>query len=276
MKNPKLFIIVLNYNGRDTLKKCLESIYLSDYENKEVVVVDNASTDGSFDEMRQHFQKFNFIKNNQNIGFAAGNNVAIKWALEKMADYVLLLNNDAYLEKNTLGVLLQEVEKNKKPGISCPFIYNGYTKKLWFSGGKIDWLKMRAIHQSGKDDFISGCAMLIHKDVFKKIGLLDEKFFLYYEDVDFSFRAQKAGFDLRIIPEAKVYHYEKSSENIGKIYYLVLSAIIFFRKNSNLFQRIYIEIYLLIRKIKNHFDLKKDSQNEEKLLVQKAYRDAGR
>jgi len=276
MKNPKLFIIVLNYNGRDTLKKCLESIYLSDYENKEVVVVDNASTDGSFDEMRRHFQKFHFIKNNQNIGFAAGNNVAIKWSLEKMADYVLLLNNDAYLEKNTLSILIRETEKNKKPGIFCPLIYNGYTNKIWFSGGKIDWLKMRAIHQAGKTDFISGCAMLIHKDVFKKIGLLDEKFFLYYEDADFSFRARKAGFDLKIIPEAKVYHYEKSSENIGKIYYLVLSAIIFFRKDSNFFQRIYIEIYLLMRKIKNHFDLKKDSQNEEKLLVQKAYRDAGR
>lgn len=272
---PKVFIIILNYNGGDVLKKCLESVYQDSYSNKEVVVVDNNSTDGSFEEARKAFSKFNFIKNNKNVGFAAGNNVAIKWALEKMADYIFLLNNDAFLEKDSLKKLVDQAEKMPKVGLLSPVIYFGDSKKIWFSGGKINWLKMKTEHKNDifDTDYITGCAILIKKDVFKKVGLLDEKFFLYYEDADFSYRAKKAGFGLKIVKDANVYHFEKSSQSLNKIYYLVLSGVIFFRKNSSYFLRLYTEAYLLARKIKNTFDLIKNPRDEEKLLVQKAYRD---
>lgn len=278
MKDPKVFIIILNYNGGRTLKKCLESVYRIDYPNYQVVVVDNNSTDQSFEEARASFGKFNFIKNNQNVGFAAGNNVAIKWSLEKMADYVFLLNNDALMEKNSLKELIKEAQKNKQVGILSPIIYQGETNKMWFSGGKIDWLKMRASHieKTNKTDYITGCAMLIRKEVFKKIGLLDESFFLYYEDVDFSYRALRNKFKLKIVSRAKVYHFEKSSQSLDKIYWLVLSGIIFFRKNSNFLVRIYIEIYLILRKVKNKYKLREGRGNKpENLLVEKAYKNAG-
>jgi len=276
MQYPKVFIIILNYNGGEILKKCLDSIYREDYPNKEVVVVDNNSSDGSLDEVMEAFSKFNFIKNNQNIGFAAGNNVAIKWALEKMADYVFLLNNDALMERGSLKKLIEEAEKNPKVGLLSPVIYLGDSNRVWFSGGEIDWIRMRAKHQNDIVDteYITGCAMLIKKNVFKTIGLLDEKFFLYYEDVDFSYRAKKAGFGLMIIPNAKVYHFEKSSQSIDKIYYLVISGIMFFRKNSKYLMRFYVEMYLIARKLKNVFDLKGNPKSKEKLLVQKAYRDS--
>jgi len=276
MQYPKVFVVILNYNGKDVLKKCLESVYKSDYPNMEIVVVDNNSQDNSFVEARVLFSKFNFIQNNQNIGFAAGNNVAIKWALEKMADYVFLLNNDAFLEKNTLSKLIKEARKDKSFGILSPIIYTGKNKKrIWFSGGNINWLRMKVEHKDNikNTQFITGCAMLIKKDVFKKVGLLDERFFLYYEDADFSYRARKSGFKLKIVSDAIVYHFEKSSESLNKIYYLVFSGIIFFRKNANWAIRIYIEAYLLARKIKNKYDLIRNPEDKEKILVQKAYRE---
>ena len=273
MNYPKVFIVILNYNGKAVLKNTLESVYKLNYPNYEVVVVDNNSVDGSFEEARISFGKFNFIKNNQNVGFAAGNNVAIKWALEKMADYILLLNNDALIEKDALTNLIKAAQKNDKIGILSPVIYKGNSSQIWFSGGKIDWLRMRTEHLDNikETQYITGCAMLIKKDVFKKIGLLDETFFLYYEDADFSFRAAKNGFKLKIVSEAKVFHFEKSSESLNKIYYLVRSGIIFFRKNSNFLFRIYIEFYLAMRKVKNKYDIKNNIDVEKAFLVKRAY-----
>lgn len=273
MNYPKVFIVILNYNGKAVLKNTLESVYKLNYPNYEVVVVDNNSVDGSFEEARISFGKFNFIKNNQNVGFAAGNNVAIKWALEKMADYILLLNNDALIEKDALTNLIKAAQKNDKIGILSPVIYKGNSSQIWFSGGKIDWLRMRTEHLDDikETQYITGCAMLIKKDVFKKIGLLDETFFLYYEDADFSFRAAKNGFKLKIVSEAKVFHFEKSSESLNKIYYLVRSGIIFFRKNSNFLFRIYIEFYLAMRKVKNKYDIKNNIDVEKAFLVKRAY-----
>ncbi|MDX9913467.1 MAG: glycosyltransferase family 2 protein [Candidatus Moranbacteria bacterium] len=273
MNYPKVFIVILNYNGKAVLKNTLESVYKLNYPNYEVVVVDNNSVDGSFEEARISFGKFNFIKNNQNVGFAAGNNVAIKWALEKMADYILLLNNDALIEKDALTNLIKAAQKNDKIGILSPVIYKGNSSQIWFSGGKIDWLRMRTEHLDNIEEtqYITGCAMLIKKDVFKKIGLLDETFFLYYEDADFSFRAAKNGFKLKIVSEAKVFHFEKSSESLNKIYYLVRSGIIFFRKNSNFLFRIYIEFYLAMRKVKNKYDIKNNIDVEKAFLVKRAY-----
>ncbi|EKE21977.1 MAG: hypothetical protein ACD_7C00086G0029 [uncultured bacterium] len=277
MNYPKVFIIILNYNGKNILKNTLESVYKINYPNYQVVVVDNASTDGSFEEARLLFGKFNFIKNNYNAGFAAGNNVAIKWSLEKMADYIFLLNNDAIIEKDTLLTLINEAKKDSDVGILSPIIYKESEKKIWFSGGRINWLKMRNEHVNNikKTQYITGCAMLIKKEVFKKIGLLDEKFFLYYEDADFSLRATRNKFKLKIVPSAKVFHLERSSENLNKIYYLVFSGILFFRKNSNYPMRAYIEIYLMIRKIKNKYDILAGKNKERALLVKKAYDDAG-
>ena len=276
MKFPKVFVIILNYNGEKVLRNCLDSLYHDNYPNKEVVVVDNASKDDSFDKMRFIFSKFHFIKNDKNLGFAAGNNVAIKWALEKMADYVLLLNNDAVLGEDALKIMIEEAEKDQEAGIFSPIIYDK-KGQIWFSGGKINWLKMCAEHQNDikKTEFITGCAMLIRKEVFKKIGLLDEKFFLYYEDADFSYRAKRVGFGLRILKDARVDHWEESRSNPQKNYYLVLSGIRFFRKNAGFWKRFCLEVYLLGRKIKNYIDLRKNPVDENKQLVRRAYRDAG-
>jgi hypothetical protein len=277
---PKIFAVILNYNGRDTIKMCLDFVFQSDYPNLEVVVVDNNSTDESLELAKKFFSKFHFIKNEKNLGFAAGNNVGIKFALEKMADYVFLLNNDARIEKNTLSELVRKTEERKDIGIASPLIINGNTNEVWFSGGKIKWFSMKAVHNFRPNsktpyetEYVSGCAMLIKKEVFRAVALLDEDYFLYYEDADFCLRAKKAGYDSLIVPYSRAFHFEKSElDKSGKIYWLVISGILFFQKNTPVFLKPWMYFYLFLRKFKNILDLR-DKNNEIARIVKKAYDD---
>jgi len=281
---PKVFIVILNYNGKDCIKNCLVSIFNNDYPNFEVVLVDNDSNDGSFELMKELFQKAHFIKNKANLGFSSGSNVGIRFALEKMADYIFLFNNDAVIEKKSLSALIEKSEKIPKAGILGPLIFQKDSGKIWFAGGTVDWIKMKAYHDEIKPEkkkyslpfktnYVSGCAMLVKKDVFKKIGLFDEDYFLYYEDADFSRRAAKNGFELFIVPEAKVRHFEKSGSDMKtKTYWLVISGMIFFQKNSPFFLRPWICFYSLSRKIKNRIDIIRQKGNYTR-EVKKAYDD---
>lgn len=276
MNIPRVFAIVLNYNGGSAAIECLKSLYRSDYPGLEIVVVDNDSKDGSLETLKNLFQKSPIIKNSTNLGFAAGNNIGIRFALEKFADYVFLLNNDATVETDTLSKLVDQAEKNPTAGIISPLILKEKNGSVWFGGGEILWKKMQAGHKTyrGQKDpfateYVSGCAMLISKAVFKKIGLFDEAYFLYYEDADFCYRAKKAGFSANVLPAALAYHQEASNAgNARKTYWLVLSALIFFKKNTPGSLRPYLAFYLLLRKIKNFF-----SHDPAAKLVRKAYAD---
>lgn len=276
MKYPKVFVIILNYNGRNTVRRCLDSVYKCDYPNLEVVLVDNNSSDGSFEYIKKRFSKVHFIKNSENLGFSAGNNVGIKFALERMAQYVFLLNNDAWIQEDTISKLVQFSKHYPSAGIISPLILKE-DNKPWFSGGRIDWMRMRTVHNDNNqmhNDYITGCAMLVKKEVFGKIGLFDEDYFLYYEDADFSLRAKKAGFEVKVCKDCAVHHSEKSEvENPNKVYWLVLSGIIFFKKNTPRYWKPWVTIYLFLRKLKNKRDVKRgDSEIARK--VQQAYKDA--
>jgi len=281
MKNyPKVFVVVLNYNGGNFIKKCLASVFKNDYPNFEVVVVDNNSSDGSLEMAKSNFSKANFIKNEENLGFAVGNNVGIRFSLERMADYICLLNNDAEVEKDFIEKLVEALEKEQGAGIAGPVVFNGENKQVWFSKGKIKWLTMKAVHSAKfetkniyQSDFISGCAIMIKAEVFNEIGLLDEDFFLYWEDVDFCYRAKKAGFNSMVVTSAWAYHFEKSQSNLeNKTYWLVVSGLIFFRKNAPLLLRPWIGTYVFLRRIKNFWDLL-FGKKALAPIVKKAYKD---
>jgi hypothetical protein len=279
-KHPKVFIVILNYNGLEVLKKCLTSVFKIDFPNFEIILVDNNSLDGSLEMAKTNFSKAIFIQNAENLGFAAGNNVGIKFALERAADFILLLNNDVEVEKNFLTQLIDAVAENEKIGLASPVIFDGQTREVWFSGGQIDWWRMKALNSKDiqtknyfNSDFITGCAMLIRAAVFQKIGLLDEDYFLYYEDADFSFKSRKAGFQNMVVSSSWIYHFEKSRENPeNKIYWLVVSGLIFFRKNANPLFKIWGWLYLILRKAKNYWDVK-FRKDRISLAVQRAYRD---
>lgn len=277
---PKVFIIILNYNGKKWLKNCLSSLYSTDYLGFEIVVVDNNSTDSSFEEARLAFPKASYIKNEENIGYAAGNNIAIRYALDRGAEYLLLLNFDTLVKKDFLKKLVDICQKDKQIGLASPLIYFKDTKDIWFSGGSLKWFFMKAVHQRKlrrekfwETQFLSGCAMLIKKEVIRKIGFLDEDYFLYWEDADFSFRAKKAGFKAVVVRDSIVWHYEDSKvSNKNKIYWLVISGLIFFKKNSPLFLRPWLALYVAVRKAKNWKD-RKWGKNETAEAVGRAYKD---
>jgi len=205
---------VLNYNGKEVIKNCLNSLFKMNYPNFEVIVVDNNSSDGSLELAKANFPRAVFIKNEENLGFSAGNNMGIRYALEHLAEYVLLLNNDTEVEYDFLRKIIGTFATDKKIGIVSPVIMAGNSKKIWFAGGKINWLTMKTKHENNIEnrdfydtDFISGCAMLVRAEVFGKIGLLDEDYFLYWEDADFSVRAKKAGFRRIIAARSQIKHF---------------------------------------------------------------------
>ena len=259
----KVFFVIVNYNGKEVLKECLRSVFVSEKVAFEVVVVDNASKDESLTEAKQLFPKAQYIAHKENKGFAGGSNSGIKFALEHGAEYVFLLNNDAVVEKDTIALLLQYAEKDRKNIFSPLVLSSRNPRKVWFCGGHIDWFRMRALHQKctkeikepTRTEYLSGCALLIPKQAFYEVGLLDEEYFLYYEDADWSVRARQAGYALWVIPGAEVVHTEQSEKrNSLKVYFLVLSGLIFFQKNTSGLIKWWGYGYLFLRVCKNSFD----------------------
>jgi hypothetical protein len=224
--NPKVFIIILNWNGCNDTIECIESLKNVTYGNFSVVVVDNSSTDNSIDVIPKKYRDVAFIEMKKNTGFAGGNNIGINYALERGADYILLLNNDTTVEPNFLTELVKTAETDKNAGILGPKIYfHSEPARIWFAGGKLNWLKTKGTHPDylkidnkmnpagnpKKVDYITGCCLLIKKDVIKKIGLMNEDYFLYYEDADWCLRAHKAGWQIIFVPASVIYHKQSQS-----------------------------------------------------------------
>jgi len=276
---PKVFIIILNYNGKDCLNKTLKDVFCLEYGNLEVILVDNNSVDGSLEDVLKTFSRVTVIRNSKNVGFAAGMNVGVRYALERGAEYVLLLNYDVSLPKKFLPLLVEDMEKDEKIGLGSPLILEK-SGAIWFSGGKINWWRMRAEQMTNSlqenyllSDYISGCAMLIRASVFRAAGLLDERYFLYYEDTDFSLAVKNAGYKLLVSSKSRITHLEKSQEGLAqKTYWLVFSALIFFKKNTPLYLRPWVSIFLGMRRLKNWLEMRNNKNNMAE-AVQKAYRD---
>ncbi|MBK8943744.1 MAG: glycosyltransferase family 2 protein [Ignavibacteriae bacterium] len=251
--NPKICIIIINWNGLKDTSECLESLKKVDYKNFVVIIVDNNSFGNDVEIIKKEFGDFvkEIIVSKVNLGFSGGNNLGIKYALENGADFILLLNNDTIVEPDFLTILLDTFNKCKNAGVSAPQI-NYYNNKniVWSVGGQISKIRGSGFAYSDENEnqiekkirevnFASGCCLLIRKEVFEKIGMLDEKFFLYVEDTDFCFRTIKAGFKIIINPNSKIYHKVGNSTSINlkqiPLYYETRNRLYFAKKNFNIF-----------------------------------------
>jgi len=217
---PSIAIIVLNWNGRDLTLDCLRSLEAVSTPNLRTILVDNASTDGTLDAVRRiHGERITVIVNADNLGFAAGNNVGIRHALAGGADFILLLNNDTVVAPDFVDHLLRPMLSTREIGITAPKIYYAEPKdRIWFAGGEISMWRGMAKHTGIREtdrgqydtehdiDYATGCAFLARRAVFEKIGDLDPGYRAYFEDADFCVRARKAGFRIRYIPAAHVWH----------------------------------------------------------------------
>ena len=226
MAGPCVWIVVLNWNGLVDTLACLESLGKLRYEPRRVVVVDNGSTDGSVSALRQAVSScgFDLVEAGKNLGYAGGNNLGIRYALDRQADFVLVLNNDTTVDPTLLQELLSAAARNPSAGCFAPWIFYLHDReRVWFT--RSEWSPAKnAFTAPGKGqlvselriestdtDYVCGAALFFRASVARKIGLFDERFFLVYEDTDWCCRARRAGFGCLSVPNARVWHKVASS-----------------------------------------------------------------
>ena len=228
---------------KELLLNCLESIFQSKgkLDLWQVIVVDNASSDGSVEVVKSKYPQVELVENKTNLGFAAGNNVGIKYALENDADYIGILNNDTLVDENFIEELINVLEKDGNIGVAVPKIYfakgfefhknkykeNELGRVIWYAGGEIDWKNVIGSHsgldevdkgqfdEDGETQMATGCCFLVKKEVLEKVGLYDDRYFLYFEDADFSERVKKAGYKIMYEPKAIIWHKNAQSTGAG-------------------------------------------------------------
>lgn len=245
----KLVCVVLNWNGADMTIECLQSLLACGLTEEAVLVVDNASTDGSPEKIRGRFPAVRVIENSENLGWSGGNNIGIEAALADGADCVFLLNNDTVLDPRAVEVLLEAAVSDPGAGMFSPKVLNYYRKDEFdFAGGRINWRDGRTYHRGkGEKDrgqydrpeemeTLYGCALMVRREVIERIGLIDPGYFAYYEDTDWCVRARKAGFRLLYIPGSRVWHKISATNRVQECapmpaYYLSRNRLIFLGRN---------------------------------------------
>jgi len=289
----KVALVILHYVDQRLTKECLESTEKLNTENLifETIVVNNNPKE-DLGELKKQFKNFTFLETGENLGFAAGNNLGINKALANNADAVLLVNNDTVLDKDLLLQLFKVANSEKTIGIVSPKIYfaPGYEyhkdryrpkdlgKVIWYAGGVIDWQNILTSHRGVDEidhgqydiqeetDVISGCAMLVSREVFEKIGLFDERYFLYLEDLDFCQRAKLAGFKIIYAPQAKLWHYNAGSSSVGSPLHDY-----FFARNRMLFGIKYGQLRTKLALIRESFRLLASGRPWQKIGVRDFY-----
>jgi len=264
--DKKVFVIVLNWNGKEDTLDCLQSLRSTAYDNYTVVLVDNGSEDDSVAAVREKFPEVELVLTGKNLGFAGGNNVGIEYAIKAGADYVFLINNDTTVHPDYLKELVLVAESDAKIGaVGSKIYYHGEPERIWFAGGKINWLKNKGEHigldeiDKGQFDdtkevgYLTGCALLVKREVVEKVGVLEDDYFLYYEDADYSLRIQNAGYKTMYAPKSKIYHKVSRSTKPGSasyVYYHVRNGLVNARRNGDIFVKIAIYIFALLLSVK--------------------------
>ncbi len=216
---PRVTAIVLNWNGRDDTLRCLTSLKHLDYSNLEIVVVDNGSDDDSVFVIQRAFPDIYIIETGVNLGYAGGNNVGIRWALARKTEYVLVLNNDTIVAPDFLKALCRNASiLPKRSVIGCAMLFDDRPDTIWMLGGVWDRSSGRFLYDGANRllseyvdivrevDYVVGCALAVPSSVLQEIGLLDEEYFLHYEEIDFCTRARKYGIRCFVGTNAKLWH----------------------------------------------------------------------
>lgn len=263
IKKSKVAIILVNYNGIDDSLKCIESINESTcIKDIDILFVDNASKNDETLIVKDRYPSVITFRSDINGGFSYGNNIAIKCALEKGYEYICLLNNDTVIDKHMMELLRSKCDSNT--ATTCKMYYYSKPNVINYAGGHFSNIKglsvMEGVDKEDCDDFnelkevsfISGACIMLHKDTINKTGFLDESYFMYWEDDDYSKRLSQNNIKMLYIPEAKLWHKVGSSSG-GKnskltIYYNNRNRFYFLDKyNFSLVAKTYTYITRIIR-----------------------------
>lgn len=257
--SKRVCVVVLNWNGREDVLECLESLEAIDYDDYWILMADNGSEDGSVEAVREKHPEVEILELGRNLGFAGGNNAGMRRAFAEGADYVHLINNDTAVEPDYLKELVAALEADPQAGTAgSKIMYHSEPERIWFAGGKINWLRNKGEHigldqidegqhdRLGEVGYLTGCSLLIKREVLEKVGFLAEDYFLYYEDADYSLRVKRAGYRNLYVPTSKIYHKVSRSTKAGSpsyIYYHVRNGLVNARRNGNLSVKVAIYGY---------------------------------
>ena len=257
--NPVIHAVTLNWNRFDDTVECVESLKKSSYPLKKIIIIDQASEDGSGKKLKQKYnsdENIVFIQNDENLGFSRGMNIGIRETIELGADYVFIINNDAIVDQHCIKLLYEALIKDPFGAVAGPVIlYYSKPDKIWQAGGYFNLKKMGVtVPDKGKlltgldltpksVSFLTGCALLFSSEMFNKIGYFDSTYFFYSEDVDLGLRIKAAGLNMHFIPEAKAWHkieditIDRTTPKV--LYNLGRSSIIMLRKNFSGIKKYY-------------------------------------
>ncbi|MEX0610404.1 MAG: glycosyltransferase family 2 protein [Balneolaceae bacterium] len=237
--SPLVYIIILNWNNYEDSYRCIESVQKVNYANYKIVLVDNASTDSSCHKLKLDFPEVLIIENEINLGYSGGNNKGIELALVEKAQFIWVLNNDTTVSKNTLKELLSTMKKDKDSGIAgCKILNTEPLNEVQvYGGGRVNYFLGTQKSLTKKSlglNYISGTSLFMKSEVVGKVGKLDEDFFMYWEDVEFSHRVKANNYNLTVASSAIIYHKNQGTfgqgNNIFFEYLYAKGAILFFRK----------------------------------------------
>mgnify|MGYP005776343759 FL=1 len=234
---PNVGIVISNYNGWQDTVQCLESLQKQTYRDFEIILLDDASTNDSVQQLQKHLTENTvFLPQEANVGFAAANNVGMRRALADGCDWVLLLNNDTVAAPDFLENLLRETPAG---AVSCPkMLFLDPPDEIWFAGGELDRATGKVRHLGGHEkdgpafaekkqvSFITFCCVLLPRQVIEQVGFLDETLFMYCEDVDYCIRLADAGVPLWFLPDARIWH--KAGGSAGgmlSVYYITRNTL---------------------------------------------------
>ncbi len=263
--NSTVAVIIVNWKKYDITSSCIESILNSTNSNLKIILVDNESDNKKVKNFKFR-NEIEIIQNKKNEGFSKANNIGIDYAIKNNYDYTILINNDTIVEKNLIEVLLKTAQA-KNFSVVQPLILNYNGKEIWNAGGRINYFfgnfitrkklgnSLNSSHEL--TEWFTGCCCLFKTEIFKDIGKLDERFFAYYEDVDFSLRLKKYGYKIGFTSKTQIYHYESFSSisNNSKggklspyVHYLnIRNHILILKKHSDLFNSFGTRIYQIFK-----------------------------
>jgi len=265
-RDINVFVIVLAWNHVNDTIESLESIIQLDFEGINIIVVDNGSTDGTYEKIKNRFPKIILLRSDTNLGISGGYNLGMKYGIKEKADYILIANNDISVDPTMITKLAEYMENNPKTGIAMPkiFHYYGNRKRLWCTGAKwrqfpprvkmtdVDVIDSNKYSKPFEIEYAPSCCLLIRREAIEKVGYFDTNYFFYNDDWDYSDRMRKMEYSIRYVPSAKMWHKvsvstQKSEKPGTWWYYYGRSTYRYYRNHHQRYQLYLFSLWFIMR-----------------------------
>jgi GT2 family glycosyltransferase len=255
----EVLIVIVVWNGLEDTLECLESLEHCSFGPKRILIVDNASRDGSADKIAERFPAVQIIRSPRNLGFTGGNNLGLEEAIRQKARYAFLLNNDTTVAPDALEEMVRWADANPRAGMVAPVIhYYDSPGEIWFAGARVNLARGQATHDPVSTlshqaapfgtEWISGCAMLVRTSAVMAAGMFDPRFYLTWEDVDWCLRMRRVGYRVVVVPAARILHKGgRSGRHLTRIhfYYAVRNSLLVSQKHGGLWYAVALGVVTL-------------------------------